>query len=278
MTTVEIKVGRQTRPNRHMAEALTALEQDSIVVLAGINWAIANTIKVAELCKMKKPELHQVAVLETVEENKVRFSVTLTTTEPEEKALGYQTPGVRSRQAEARENMPTRRGRGRGNRRGQGRFGFRGRSRGRGRANSPFQPRTQRLFKRKTTPDDQPREPNEIYVQGSRGIKGLVSNAHELLNGEEKYPFINLKGSGLAVAKTLRLCNVLRNGIEGLHSAVHFSCDAVEFENTKDPEQTRTRTVSSVDIILSLDIDQVGKDDPGYQAPVETDKIKPLEV
>ena len=52
----------------------------------------------------------------------------------------------------------------------------------------------------------------------------------------------------------------------------------MEFENTKDPEQTRTRTVSSVDIILSLDIDQVGKDDPGYQAPVETDKIKPLEV
>lgn len=57
-TTVEIKVGRQTRPTRHMAEALTALENDSTVVLAGINWAIANTIKVAELCKGKKPELH----------------------------------------------------------------------------------------------------------------------------------------------------------------------------------------------------------------------------
>jgi phosphopantothenate synthetase len=82
MTIVEIKVGSQTRPSRAMAEALTALEAGNDVCVTGINWAVGNTIRIVELIKKKKAELHQVNLFEAYEERKLRFQSMLSVNEP----------------------------------------------------------------------------------------------------------------------------------------------------------------------------------------------------
>jgi hypothetical protein len=90
MDTVEIKIGSQTRRNREVAIALTSLEEGKEVVLCGLEWAISNTIRVAEQVKKKKPEVHQVNhYMHDDEMRKMRFVVTLSMGEPDEKGIGY---------------------------------------------------------------------------------------------------------------------------------------------------------------------------------------------
>ena len=52
--------------------------------MSGINFATSNTIRVVEFVKEKMPDLYQINLFETVAENAVKFSVTLSTKEMSE--------------------------------------------------------------------------------------------------------------------------------------------------------------------------------------------------
>lgn len=88
---------------------------------------------------------------------------------------------------------------------------------------------------------------NEIYVTATRGIKAQVTHAATLLQ-EATHDVIVLKGSGFAVAKTLRLADILRFGFEGLHTIIQFKCEEVVFVLETDEEKVRTRTIPQVKI------------------------------
>ena len=335
MTTVEIKAGATTRPNRLAKEALEGLETHESVCLTGLNWAINNTILAAELVKKKMPELHQKSVFESYEDTKLRYSITLMKEEPAQKDVWYQKPGLIVRKIEPREDTtppkrnkrkskkPTRQATGSsresGSRRGDRETGSRrgdqetGSRRGdtisrRGRG------RNQRINNKDTTPKspqrndkkggknsgpkkvdpknsnvmrrsayirqknpDDVRLDNEIYITATRGIKTHVTSAATILQAKT-HDCVILKGSGFAVAKTLRLCDILRHGFEGLHSNIQFTCEAVPFTLRSDVEKIRTRSIPQVEICLSLDIKAVPPNNPGYQPPVDSSEIKPIEV
>lgn len=129
---------------------------------------------------------------------------------------------------------------------------------------------------RQKNPDDV-RLDNEIYITATRGIKTHVTSAATILQAKT-HDCVILKGSGFAVAKTLRLCDILRHGFEGLHSNIQFTCEAVPFTLRSDVEKIRTRSIPQVEICLSLDIKAVPPNNPGYQPPVDSSEIKPIEV
>ena len=319
MTTVEIKAGAATRPNRLAKEALEGLETHESVCLTGLNWAINNTILAAELVKKKMPELHQKSVFESYEDTKLRYSITLMKEEPAQKDVWYQKPGLIVRKIEPREDTtppkrnkrkskkPTRQATGSsresGSRRGDRETGSR-RGRGRnqrinnkdttpkspqrndkkgGKNSGPkkVDPKNSNVMRRSAyirqkNPDDV-RLDNEIYITATRGIKTHVTSAATILQAKT-HDCVILKGSGFAVAKTLRLCDILRHGFEGLHSNIQFTCEAVPFTLRSDVEKIRTRSIPQVEICLSLDIKAVPPNNPGYQPPVDSSEIKPIEV
>jgi DNA-binding protein len=110
-----------------------------------------------------------------------------------------------------------------------------------------------------------------------RGIKGHVAAAATML-AEKQHKTVILKGCGHAVTKTLRLHDLLRHGIEGLHSQVKTVVEEVSFESRTNKDDKRTRAVPSVEIILTMDPKAVTPSDPGYAPPVDPSEITPLEI
>ena len=95
---------------------------------------------------------------------------------------------------------------------------------------------------------------------------------------EETHDYLVLKGSGLAISKTLRLADLLRHGIEGLHTIVRFHCEEVQFESERKTDETRTRNIPTIEIMLSKDLELVSTEDIGYQPPVDSSLLKDLTV
>ena len=81
MNSVQIQVGSQVQISPLIGKILQALSSGKKVEVSGINFATSNTIRVVEFVKEKLPDLYQINLFETVAENAVKFSVTLSTKE-----------------------------------------------------------------------------------------------------------------------------------------------------------------------------------------------------
>ena len=104
------------------------------------------------------------------------------------------------------------------------------------------------------------------------GLKGHLVNAAQTLESGQT---ATIKAAGLAISKALRLYDLLRSGIEGIHSSVNHSVDDFTLE-TQGIE--KTRALPTIHIKMSKNSEEVPITSVGYQPPVDSEKMVKLAV
>lgn len=126
-----------------------------------------------------------------------------------------------------------------------------------------------------STRDRPARAENEILISARVGIRQYLEQANTIFQSGKA---AILKGSGNAMGNAIRVSEMLRNGVAGLHAINRFYAQEIEThfeprEQGLDPIDQKRR-VPSVEISLSLN--QLDANDVGYQAPVSAENVVPL--
>jgi DNA-binding protein len=103
---------------------------------------------------------------------------------------------------------------------------------------------------------------NEIRVVANRDLTFYVRYGLKLFKQEERT--LVLKGVGSATSRSLHIAEILKRRIGGLHQVNSiYTLDAKD--KREGAASDATRHISVLEIVLSLD--ELDKDDPGYQEP-----------
>jgi len=119
---------------------------------------------------------------------------------------------------------------------------------------------------------------NEIRITTQGKVRNYISYATNLFGGEKKQSDVVLKAMGRAINKTVTIAEILKRRIAGLHQTT--AIDSTEITDTWEPMEEgldrveTTRHISSITITLS--INPLDTNAPGYQPPLSEDQVKPF--
>ncbi|KAG7399321.1 Ribonuclease P protein subunit p25 [Phytophthora boehmeriae] len=117
-------------------------------------------------------------------------------------------------------------------------------------------------------------EPNEIRITQQGKVRSYISYANGLFL-EKSERRVVLKAMGNAISKAVTVSEILKHRVQNLHQVTRLSSietvDVYEpLEEGLDRIETK-RHIPGISIELSLD--QLDRDDPGYQSPIPTDQV-----
>jgi len=125
-------------------------------------------------------------------------------------------------------------------------------------------------------PDHEKPQQNEIRVTAQGKMRKYILYATNLLETKD-VKAITLRAMGKAIHKTVTIAELIKRRVPGLHQITEIG--SAEIVETYSPKQqgleqvTHKKHVSSIAIKLSLE--QLDTKDPGYQAPVPQETVKP---
>eukprot|EP01060_Flectonema_neradi_P019828 TRINITY_DN27345_c1_g1_i1.p1 TRINITY_DN27345_c1_g1~~TRINITY_DN27345_c1_g1_i1.p1 ORF type:complete len:205 (+),score=48.36 TRINITY_DN27345_c1_g1_i1:50-664(+) len=118
---------------------------------------------------------------------------------------------------------------------------------------------------------------NELRIGTQRSLKKYISLAIDLFNDEKGFKTVTLKGRGQAVSNVVSIAEVVKRRVKGLHQLTSMESTEVvdEYEPidaSKGLEKIqRTKYICGLSIVLSLD--ELDKNDAGYQEPLPEDAV-----
>jgi len=129
-----------------------------------------------------------------------------------------------------------------------------------------------------------PKEPvaeDEIRITSMGRVTNYVTYALKLLQDQGKKS-VTIKATGTAIDRAVHVAELLKRRYAGLHQVTRCGSKEVtdEFEPVEEGLErvTNTRIVSSIEITLTQDITIIDAKDPGYQAPLPDDMVKPMDT
>jgi len=129
----------------------------------------------------------------------------------------------------------------------------------------------------KPKPQEEPINENEIRITTQGKMRNYISYASNLFQ-EKQEKTVVLKAMGRAINKTVTIAEILKRRVPKLHQITQIeSTDITDVWEPLEEGLDRvesTRHVSSITITLSLD--QLDTRNPGYQAPIPEDQVKPF--
>ncbi|GAB9468416.1 Aspartyl protease family a01b [Globisporangium polare] len=122
--------------------------------------------------------------------------------------------------------------------------------------------------------DESPVEANEIRITHQGNVRSYISYANGLFADKHERGVV-LKAMGNAISKAVTVAEILKHRVEHLHQITQISSietvDVYEpLEEGLDRIETK-RHIPSISIQLSLD--QLNKEDPGYQSPIPVELV-----
>jgi len=133
-----------------------------------------------------------------------------------------------------------------------------------------FESYNKRGVPRSNTPED------EIRVMSAGKFSAYVLYAAKLMQEQDKRQF-TIKATGAAIARAVTVAETIKRKFKGLHQITKCGTTTMidEFNNGRMGMMGETRTISRnvpyVEILLSLD--ELDKDDIGYQPPLPDDEV-----
>ncbi|EEY57813.1 aspartyl protease family A01B, putative [Phytophthora infestans T30-4] len=117
-------------------------------------------------------------------------------------------------------------------------------------------------------------EPNEIRITQQGKVRSYISYANGLF-AEKSERRVVLKAMGNAISKAVTVAEILKHRVANLHQVTRIS--SIETVDVYEPLEEgldrieTTRHIPGISIQLSLD--ELERDDPGYQSPIPLDQV-----
>ncbi|CEM29607.1 unnamed protein product [Vitrella brassicaformis CCMP3155] len=128
---------------------------------------------------------------------------------------------------------------------------------------------------RRVDKEPEPAKEGEIRVSTNGRVINYVSYASKVLSEREKRELV-IKATGNAIHQAVTLVEILKRRVHGIHQLNKCGTLAITDEYLPLEEGLdkvlHTRNVSFIEITVSLD--PLKTDDPGYQAPLSDDMVK----
>eukprot|EP00644_Phytophthora_capsici_P010447 jgi/Phyca11/80841/gw1.30.556.1 len=116
-------------------------------------------------------------------------------------------------------------------------------------------------------------EANEIRITQQGKVRSYISYANGLFAKSERR--VVLKAMGNAISKAVTVAEILKHRVANLHQVTRIS--SIETVDVYEPLEEgldrieTTRHIPGISIQLSLD--ELDRDDPGYQSPIPQDQV-----
>jgi len=120
---------------------------------------------------------------------------------------------------------------------------------------------------------------DEIRVTSLGRLPNYISYAAKVFHDQNKTSVI-IKATGNAIARAVTLAEILKRRIHGLHQLTR--CGSTTLTDVYEPIEegldkvTHERTVSYIEITLNKVENELNKNDPGYQPPLDEALVRPL--
>jgi DNA-binding protein len=129
---------------------------------------------------------------------------------------------------------------------------------------------------RRVPKDTKPAENNEIRIKNNNPAFSYVAYAFKLFF-EENEEFVYLNSTGPATSNAIKVVEILRAGIKNLH--VQYKIVGTEFVDEYEPLEegldrvVETRTISSLQITLTVSQGKEIEGTAGYMEPLPSDDV-----
>lgn len=129
---------------------------------------------------------------------------------------------------------------------------------------------------RRVPKDIKPAENNEIRVKNNNPAFSYVAYAAKLFF-EDNEEFVYLNSTGPATSNAIKVVELLRSGVKGLHA--QYKIVGTEFVDEYEPLEegldrvVETRTISSLQIVLTVNKGEEITNDIGYMAPLDAEEV-----
>jgi len=127
--------------------------------------------------------------------------------------------------------------------------------------------------------EKEPTVEGEIRITSIGRVQSYVTYAARLFTEQER-DTITIKATGNAIVRAVSLAEVLKRRFPNLHQLTKCGSTEIndEYEPLEEglPKVNHARIVSFMEIILSREkaSEDLPKDDPGYQAPIDQDLVQ----
>ena len=112
--------------------------------------------------------------------------------------------------------------------------------------------------------------PHEVRVSALTRIGGALRHIYAVLVEEKSSTFVVIRGSGQAIGVVVPLVEMVKHRIAGLYQNTEIT--TVDTEETNRSGEKYTKVLTMLKVTLSLDA--LEQDSPGYSAPIDEKKVE----